>query len=130
MDEMSAKEPKGNFAKKNRGGLKLPQAIVNDYTNNACEGDVEDFYGYLTAKRSNVCLNAFEDESTPTASDNEDEADISLAKQCEAEVIVHKARSKLDSTSENEQHAFCQRPFQQPALPVNLNQFVSRSSEI
>ena len=134
-----AKEPKSNYAKKNRGGLKRPQVVVNDFTNNVCEGDEEDCYGY--SKRSNVRLNAFEDEPSPIASDNEDcspsilkpfqqSVDISLERQYDEETIVDEAGNKLDSTSEKKKHACRQRSFRQPTFPLTINHVVSSSSEI
>ena len=144
IEEMSVdastvpKEPKSNYAK-NRGGLKRPQVVVDDFTNNVCEGDVEDFYG--CSKRSNVRLNAFEDEPSPIASDNEDcspstlkpfqqSVDRSLEKQCDAERIFDEAENKLHSTSEKKKHACHQRSFRQPAFPLTINHVVSSSSEI
>mgnify|MGYP002803873830 FL=1 len=134
-----AKEPNSNYFKKHRGGLKRPQVVVKDFRNNVCESDVEDFYGY--SKRSNVRLNAFEDEPSPAASDNEDcpppifgpfqqSVDISLEKQGDAERMVDEAGNKLDTPSEKKQHACRQRSFRQPAFPLTINHVVSSSSEI
>ena len=100
--------------------------IVNDFTNKACEGDVEDFYGYLTPKRPKVRLNAFEDESPPIEGDDKDSTnqpsvDISLEKQCQAESV--------DNTSDKEHLTSRQRPFRKPAFS-SMNHLLSRSSEI
>lgn len=114
--------------------------IVNDFTNNACEGVVDDFYGYLTPTRPRVRLDVFEDESSPIASDDEDcslsktesfrpSVATSLEKQCQAE-SASAAANNLDSTPDNEQLTSRQRPFRQPSFPFSINHIFSQSSEI
>ena len=58
-------------SKKKKSGPARPKVIVNDFTNNACESDVEDFYGNLTPGRPKVCLDAFERRSFSSESDGE-----------------------------------------------------------
>ena len=69
---VKVKDIYGNNSKKNRSGPGQPKVIVNDFTNEAGKGDVEEFYGHLTSGRPEVCLDAFECESFLSGSDDED----------------------------------------------------------
>ncbi|XP_028404210.1 polycystic kidney disease 1-related protein-like isoform X2 [Dendronephthya gigantea] len=117
----------GSTMKNKKNSLK-----VASYVNEACEEDVREVCGNLTAKRPNVHLDAFEDyfslEEEDCCLSKTESVEQSLVTSLETEHCLDENVHTVGTISDRKQLISRRKPFRQPPFPP-INDLFTRPSE-